>query len=356
MLPVLPPPCIPPAADSSSTPLDSGPDRGNPLNTTAILSVSNLQVRYPVSGRRMLTAIDDLSLTLHHGETLAVVGESGCGKSTLARAICGLTPISAGEIRFGGERLHGGDRRAVRRIGKHIQYVFQDPLDALDPRMTIAEILAEPLRHHFPKLTRGERQRRIDTALDAVALSPRHLTRYPHEFSGGQAQRIGIARALICDPSILICDEPVSALDVSIQAQIINLLQDVQHERRLAMLFISHDLRVVRHIADRMMVLYLGRLMEAGPAAALFDQPRHPYTRALLAAIPKADPAEEQERLEATPPLGNDLPSPLDPPSGCVFRTRCPEAAEPCKTYRHPPMELSLSHAVNCVHATTPDG
>jgi len=320
------------------------------LSTTAILSVSNLQVRYPVSGRRMLTAIEDLSLTLHRGETLAVVGESGCGKSTLARAICGLTPFSAGEIHLEGKRLHNGHRRAVRRIGKHIQYVFQDPLDALDPRMTIAEILAEPLRHHFLNLTRGERQRHIDAALAAVALSPRHLTRYPHEFSGGQAQRIGIARALICEPSILICDEPVSALDVSIQAQIINLLQDIQRERRLAMLFISHDLRVVRHIADRMIVLYLGRLMEAGPAAALFDQPRHPYTRALLAAIPKADTAEEQQRLKTALPLGSDLPSPLDPPSGCVFRTRCPEAVEPCKKAPGHSASPSLTRVVNCIH------
>ena len=326
------------------------------MSTTAILSVSNLQVRYPVTDKRLLTAIDDLSLTLHRGETLAVVGESGCGKSTLARAICGLTPISNGEIRLGRERLHNGDRRAVRRIGKHIQYVFQDPLDALDPRMTIAEILAEPLRRHFPNLTRGERQQRIATTLDAVALSPRHLTRYPHEFSGGQAQRIGIARALICEPSILICDEPVSALDVSIQAQIINLLQDIQRERRLAMLFISHDLRVVRHIADRMMVLYLGRLMEAGPATDLFDQPHHPYTRALLAAIPKADPAEEQQRLQATPPLGSDLPSPLDPPSGCVFRTRCTRAIPPCETYRLPSARRHPNHIVNCLHTAAQKG
>ncbi len=314
-----------------------------------LLSISRLRVHYPV-GRRRLVAIDDISLTLHRGETLAIVGESGCGKSTLARAICGLTPATAGKIEIEGEPIDPSASRAVRQIGRRVQYVFQDPLDALDPSMTIGQILDEPLRHHFPGLSRQARRRRVEQAAEDVAVSRQQLDRYPHEFSGGQAQRIGIARALVSEPSVLICDEPVSALDVSIQAQIINLLRELQRKRQLAMVFISHDLRVVRQMADRMMVLYLGRVMESGPADTLFEAPRHPYTRALLAAVPREEPAAERQRIATLEPLVSELPSPLDPPSGCVFRTRCPEATAACADHR-PATAAFGEPLVNCLLA-----
>ncbi len=316
-----------------------------PVTTSSLLSVSQLSVHYPV-GKRRLTAIDNISFTVEQGKTLAIVGESGCGKSTLARAICGLTPIGSGRIRLDGEPIDTSASNTVRSLGKRIQYIFQDPLDALDPRMTIGQILDEPLRHHFPDLSRSARRQRIEQALDNVAMSVEHLKRYPHEFSGGQAQRIGIARALVCEPSLLICDEPVSALDVSIQAQIINLLRQLQRQRQLTMLFISHDLRVVRQLADQVMVLYLGHVMESGPANALFDDPRHPYTRALLSAVPLDDPAAEKRRIEALRPLRGELPSPLDPPSGCVFRTRCPQAIPACAEFQP---KTKGAHIVNCL-------
>ncbi len=318
---------------------------------TPILSVKHLTVRYPLARGQSLTAVKDVSLTLQRGETLAIVGESGCGKSTLARAICGLTGSSKGEIQLEGGTDTSKGKAKLHSIGRHIQYIFQDPLDALNPHMTIGTILQEPLKNLYPAMTTAERQQRIMQAIDDVALSPEHLSRYPHEFSGGQAQRIGIARALVSEPEILLCDEPVSALDVSIQAQIINLLQRLQQQRQLAMLFISHDLRVVRHLADRVMVLYLGRVMEIASAVTLFNKPRHPYTRALLDAIPLSDPRQEQQRLKTTTPLRGDLPSPIAPPSGCVFRSRCPIADNDCAQKAPPAEEKEDGHLVYCPKA-----
>ncbi len=319
------------------------------MDSSPLLRVSHLTVRYSLSRHEQLTAIDDVSLQLQPGETLAVVGESGCGKSTLAKAICGLLPASSGDILLHGEALPSRPQQRIRFAARHMQYIFQDPLDALDPRMTIGEILAEPLRGLNPELSAAERQRRVKQALDDVAMPEASLHRYPHEFSGGQAQRISIARALVSEPAILICDEPVSALDVSIQAQIINLLGRLQRERNLAMLFISHDLRVVQHLADQMIVLYLGKLMESGPATRLFEQPQHPYTRALLAAIPCPDPAAERERIALGSTLHGDLPSPVNPPSGCVFRTRCPEAIPACAKYQPAAAKSAAAMRVNCL-------
>ena len=319
------------------------------MDSSPLLRVSHLTVRYSLSRHEQLTAIDDVSLQLQPGETLAVVGESGCGKSTLAKAICGLLPATGGDVFLHGEALPARPQQRIRFAARHMQYIFQDPLDALDPRMTIGEILAEPLRGLNPELSAAERQRRIEQALDDVAMPEASLHRYPHEFSGGQAQRISIARALVSEPAILICDEPVSALDVSIQAQIINLLGRLQHERNLAMLFISHDLRVVQHLADQMIVLYLGKLMESGPATRLFEQPQHPYTRALLAAIPRPDPAAERERISLGSTLHGDLPSPVNPPSGCVFRTRCPEAIPACAQYQPAAGKTAAAMRVNCL-------
>lgn len=298
----------------------------------SLLEVRDLVVRFRVPGRgllarsRELVAVQGVSLALVAGETLGVVGESGCGKSTLARAILGLVPAAAGSIRMAGEEVTGMDARALRRYRRRAQIVFQDPLAALDPRMNIGQAIEEPLRTHHAGLPRDERRRRVAAMVEKVGLDPRQLNRYPHEFSGGQCQRIGIARALVLEPELLICDEPVSALDVSVQAQIVNLLGQLQRDLGLAMLFIAHDLSVVRHVSHRIMVMYLGRTAELAAAEDLYADPRHPYTRTLIQAVPVPDP---RARLPAQPAAG-ELPSPLDPPSGCVFRTRCPWAIARC--------------------------
>jgi oligopeptide transport system ATP-binding protein len=301
-----------------------------------LLKVDNLQVRFAVNRNRRwpweapqtLKAVDGVSFELYPGETLGVVGESGCGKSTLARAILGLLPAQGGQVSWLGEDLLGLDRRGWKNKRRELQIIFQDPLASLNPRMTIGEIIAEPLRSLRPDVPREEVKRKVRETMQLVGLLPNQINRYPHEFSGGQCQRIGIARALIVDPKLIVCDEPVSALDVSIQAQIVNLLKDLQSRLDLTLIFIAHDLSIVEHISDRVMVMYLGHVMELAPKRRLYREPRHPYTQALLSAVPIPDP--ELERNKTIQLLPGDLPSPINPPSGCVFRTRCPRAIEAC--------------------------
>ena len=303
--------------------------------TMPLLSVRDLHVHFKVRGegvffpeRRTLKAVNGVSFDLQPGETLGIVGESGCGKSTLARALLNLIPATSGQITWMGEDMRGASPARWQQVRRSVQMVFQDPLASLDPRMNVAQIVGEPLRTHQPHLSGADVLRQVKETLVKVGLSEEHLYRYPHEFSGGQCQRIGIARALILKPRLIVCDEPVSALDVSIQAQIINLLQDLQREMQLALVFIAHDLAVVKHVSQRILVMYLGRTMELAPKQALYREPRHPYTRALLSAVPLADP--RRERAKTIQMLSGELPSPIDPPSGCVFRTRCPQAFDRC--------------------------
>ncbi|MBW8721984.1 MAG: murein tripeptide/oligopeptide ABC transporter ATP binding protein OppF [Polaromonas sp.] len=300
-----------------------------------ILSVRDLKVHFkvksgawPWSPARTLKAVDGVSFDIHAGETLGVVGESGCGKSTLARAVLNLIPATAGSIAWMGQEMTGASSQAWQTARADIQMIFQDPLASLDPRMPIAQIIAEPLRTHRPGMPEAEVMQRVKAMMGRVGLMPQQINRYPHEFSGGQCQRIGIARALILEPKLIICDEPVSALDVSIQAQIINLLKALQKSMGLALIFIAHDLAVVKHISDRILVMYLGHEMEVAKKKALYAAPRHPYTQALLSAIPIPDPALERKKVIQL--LQGDLPSPMSPPSGCVFRTRCPRAITRC--------------------------
>jgi oligopeptide transport system ATP-binding protein len=303
---------------------------------TALLSVKDLRVHFPVRSEspwpwtptRTLKAVDGVSFDLHAGETLGIVGESGCGKSTLARAVLNLVPLTDGSIRWHGDEMRGASPQAWQVKRRTVQMIFQDPLASLDPRMTVAQIIGEPLRTHCPELSAAQHDDRVLAMMLRVGLTKQQINRYPHEFSGGQCQRIGIARALILRPQVVICDEPVSALDVSIQAQIINLLKELQAEMGLALVFIAHDLAVVKHISQRVMVMYLGRAMEVAAKHALYGTPRHPYTQALLSAIPVPDP--RLERAKTLQLLQGDLPSPINPPSGCVFRTRCPKAVAQC--------------------------
>ena len=309
---------------------------GAPHSPPALLSVKDLRVHFtirsespwPWTPTRALKAVDGVSFDLHAGETLGIVGESGCGKSTLARALLNLVPITDGSIRWHGDEMRGASAQAWQTKRRAVQMIFQDPLASLDPRMTVAQIIGEPLRTHCPELTGIQHNERVLAMMLRVGLTEQQINRYPHEFSGGQCQRIGIARALILRPQVVICDEPVSALDVSIQAQIINLLKELQAEMGLALVFIAHDLAVVKHISQRVMVMYLGRAMEVASKHALYDAPRHPYTQALLSAIPVPDP--RVERAKTLQLLQGDLPSPINPPSGCVFRTRCPKALAQC--------------------------
>ncbi|MEO6017899.1 MAG: murein tripeptide/oligopeptide ABC transporter ATP binding protein OppF [Polaromonas sp.] len=305
-------------------------------SASPILSVRDLKVHFKVKGdspwlwspARTLKAVDGISFDIHAGETLGVVGESGCGKSTLARAVLNLLPVTAGSIVWMGREMTGASSQDWQAARADIQMIFQDPLASLDPRMTVAQIIAEPLRTHRAGMPDDEVMKRVKVMMDRVGLMAQQINRYPHEFSGGQCQRIGIARALILEPKLIICDEPVSALDVSIQAQIINLLKALQKSMGLALIFIAHDLAVVKHISDRILVMYLGHEMEVAHKKALYATPRHPYTQALLSAIPIPDPALERKKVIQL--LHGDLPSPMDPPSGCVFRTRCPQAIARC--------------------------
>ena len=299
-----------------------------------LLSVAGLKVHFSMQtggwfgGMRLLKAVDGVDLTLKAGETLGIVGESGCGKSTLARAILGLVPASAGRVCLLGQDMDELDRESLRATRRELQVIFQDPLASLNPRMTVGDIVSEPLWTHRPDLGPDEVRALVVEVLERVGVSGRELNRYPHEFSGGQCQRIGIARALVLRPKLIICDEPVSALDVSIQAQIVNLLMDLQADFGLALIFIAHDLAVVRHISHRVMVMYLGSIMEVASRQDLYERPGHPYTRALISAVPIPDPDKERSREREL--LSGDLPSPLDPPSGCRFRTRCRYAEERC--------------------------
>ena len=301
-----------------------------------LLQVRDLQVHFPVrlagawpwSPRGKVKAVDGVSFDLHAGQTLGVVGESGCGKSTLARALLNLHPATAGSIMWNDKQMVGASKAQWMAVRKDIQMVFQDPLASLNPRMTAGQIIGEPLRIHRPEVSAGDRAQKVRALMDRVGLTAQQVNRYPHEFSGGQCQRIGIARALILEPQLVVCDEPVSALDVSIQAQIVNLLAELQKDLGLALLFIAHDLAVVRHISQRVMVMYLGRTMEIASRDALYSAARHPYSRALLSAIPILDPEIERNRSRQL--LAGELPSPLNPPSACVFRTRCPIAQAHC--------------------------
>ncbi len=303
---------------------------------TPLLSVRDLQVHFKVRDRKAwpwtpaatLKAVDGVSFDLYAGETLGIVGESGCGKSTLARACLNLIPATGGEVVWAGRTLRPDDHAAWLAARRDIQIIFQDPLASLNPRMTVARIIGEPLRVHRPELSDAQVHEKVAAVMAEVGLTPQQINRYPHEFSGGQCQRIGIARALILEPKLIICDEPVSALDVSIRAQIVNLLQELQRRKGLALIFIAHDLAVVKHISDRVLVLYLGKPMEIAASDALYARPGHPYTEALLSAIPVPDPRVERHKVLQL--LSGDMPSPIDPPSGCVFLTRCPKAIADC--------------------------
>jgi len=307
-----------------------------PETMPPLLSVRDLRVHFKVRDRKAwpwtpsatLKAVDGVSFDLRAGETLGIVGESGCGKSTLARACLNLIPATAGEVVWQGKALRPDDHAAWLAARRDIQIIFQDPLASLNPRMTVGRIIGEPLRIHRPGLSDEEVNAKVRAVMAEVGLTPQQINRYPHEFSGGQCQRIGIARALILEPRLIICDEPVSALDVSIRAQIVNLLQELQRRKGLALIFIAHDLAVVKHISDRVLVLYLGKSMEIAAGDALYARPGHPYTEALLSAIPIPDPRIERGKVLQL--LSGDMPSPIAPPSGCVFRTRCPKAIERC--------------------------
>ncbi|MDP3860512.1 MAG: ATP-binding cassette domain-containing protein [Phaeovulum sp.] len=299
---------------------------------------------WPWTPPRKLHAVNGVSFDLAEGEVLGIVGESGCGKSTLARALIQMVPATGRAIWQGKTDLLPLSRHAMLKYRADIQMVFQDPLASLNPRMTVGEIIAEPLRTHHPELGRDEVKARVKAIMDRVGLLANQINRYPHEFSGGQCQRIGIARALVVGPKLVICDEPVSALDVSIQAQVINLLMELQRDLGLTLIFIAHDLSVVKHISNRVMVLYLGQMMEMASGQALYGAPQHPYTQALLSAVPIPDPVLERQKVVI--PLVGDLPSPLAPPSGCVFRTRCSRAEAICAEAVPQPTEGE--HLVAC--------
>ena len=294
-----------------------------------LLSARGLSKDFPVSGKRRLHALSRVDLDIYEGETLALVGESGCGKSTLGRTLIRLIPATEGSISFEGQDISSMSEKEFRPLRGKMQIIFQDPYASLNPRMTVRDIIAEPLETHHVCADARETTQRVRELMKAAGLSEEYLYRYPHEFSGGQRQRIGIARAIALKPKLIICDEPVSALDVSVQNQILNLLKDLQKEFGLTYLFISHDLSVVRFLSDRTCVMFLGKLCEVGNTAELYEKPLHPYTRFLLGAIPGIDP---RARGEKRPLLKGELPSPIHPPSGCRFHTRCPYATERCRT------------------------
>jgi oligopeptide transport system ATP-binding protein len=317
-----------------------------------ILAVENLVKHFPVGGGvltgplGMVRAVDGVSFSIRRGETLGLVGESGCGKTTTGRCILQLERPTSGRILFEGVDLVTLDQVALRSVRRRIQVIFQDPYSSLNPRMTIGQILAEPLEVHGIVREKAARAERVRELLTQVGLAPQHARRYPHQLSGGQRQRVGIARALAMEPSLIVCDEPVSALDVSIQAQIINLLEDLQARYGLTYLFIAHDLSVVRHISDRVAVMYLGKIAEITERTALYAEPMHPYTRALLSAVPIPDPGLEATRERTV--LRGEVPSPLNPPRGCVFHPRCSIAVDRCSAEVPPLREIRPGHWAAC--------
>ena len=310
-----------------------------------LLEVKGLKKYFPLSRHRVLRAVDDVSFQIEEGETFGLVGESGCGKTTLGRTIIGLYPATAGEIRFEGRDITHLKGKEAYRITKDIQMIFQDPYASLNPRMTVADIVAEGLDLHG--MYRGaERQKRIYELLDMVGMLPEHASRFPHEFSGGQRQRVGIARALAVEPKLIICDEPISALDVSIQAQVINLLKNLQKELGLTYLFIAHDLAMVEHISSRIGVMYLGSMVEMGSSHELMESPKHPYTKALLSAVPFADPDASRARKRIH--LAGEVPSPISIGKGCKFQTRCPFCTERCRQEMPPMRETGEGRFCAC--------
>jgi oligopeptide transport system ATP-binding protein len=341
----------------------AGARGGQPLTATGgrdpLISIRELKVHFDLGGggawdklvggspvRRVVKAVDGVSIDIFPGETLGLVGESGCGKSTLGRALLRLTEPTGGQVVFRGEDLARLSKSVLRGRRRHLQMIFQDPYASLNPRMTVAQIIGEPLDTFG--LARGrERVERVRELMETVGLSPRFVKRYPHEFSGGQRQRIGIARALAADPDFIVADEPISALDVSIQAQIMNLMERLQRERDLTYLFISHDLRAIRHVSDRVAVMYLGKLVELADAKVIYRDPLMPYTKALISAVPVPDPVVEASRQRIV--LQGDVPSPINPPAGCRFHTRCPWAIEACREVVPPLAEIKPSHFAACI-------
>ena len=311
-----------------------------------LISIRDLKVHFDLGGRRVVKAVDGVSLDINEGETLGLVGESGCGKSTLGRAVLRLTEPTSGQVFYHNQDLAHLSGKQLREQRRHLQIIFQDPYASLNPRMTVGQIVGEPLETF--RLARGrEAEQRVQELLETVGLSKRFTKRFPHEFSGGQRQRIGIARALAVDPDFIVADEPISALDVSIQAQIMNLLEKLQREKNLTYLFISHDLRAIRHVSDRVAVMYLGKIVELADAKTIYVEPLMPYTKALISAVPVPDPEIEATRQRIM--LEGDVPSPINPPSGCPFHTRCPYAIEVCKEVVPQLVEIKPAHFAACV-------
>ncbi|MBN2472390.1 MAG: dipeptide ABC transporter ATP-binding protein [Anaerolineae bacterium] len=318
-----------------------------------LLKVDKLKKYFPITSGIVIQrhvgdvkAVDDVSFHVYRGETLGLVGESGCGKSTTGRTILQLYRPTAGSVEFEGVKLESVKGEDLRKMRRQMQMIFQDPYASLNPRMTIGRIIAEPLQVHQVTNTSKERQERVEYLMEKVGLNPYFINRYPHEFSGGQRQRIGIARALALEPSFIVCDEPISALDVSIQAQVVNLLEDLQGEMNLTYLFIAHDLSMVRHICDRVAVMYLGRVVEVAETEELYTNPLHPYTQALLSAVPVPDPKVEAQRKRII--LKGDVPTPINPPQGCNFNTRCPVAVDVCFGEDPELVEVRPEHWVSC--------
>jgi oligopeptide transport system ATP-binding protein len=320
------------------------------ISVMSLLEVKDLKVHFPIRAGVLqkpvawVRAVDGVSLSIREGETVGLVGESGCGKTTLGRTILRLYDPTAGEIWFGGHNVAGHDGAVLKEFRRQAQMIFQDPFGSLNPRMTVGRIIGEALRVHRLSANQQAERDRVAELLEAVGLRPEHSRRYPHEFSGGQRQRIGIARALAVEPKFIVCDEPVSALDVSVQAQIINLLQELQEKLHLTYLFIAHDLAVVEHISDRVLVMYLGKIVEDATAEELYANPQHPYTRALISAVPTIDPATKRQRIV----LPGDVPSPINPPAGCPFHPRCPQAIERCRQVVPAWREVRPGHRVAC--------
>ena len=337
-----------------------GSENGNGASGEVLLDVRNLKKYFPVHrgilGRTVghMKAVDGVSFQLRRGETLGLVGESGCGKSTTGRAILRLVEPTAGQVIFDGEDLATLDRERLRTLRRRAQIVFQDPFSSLNPRMTVGAMLREVLKVHRLAPKGPARSRRVSELLEIVGLRPEDADRYPHEFSGGQRQRIGIARALSVEPDFIVCDEPVSALDVSVQAQVINLLRDLQEEFGLTYLFIAHDLAVVERVSDQVAVMYLGKIVESGTAEDLYGSPQHPYTKALLSAVPRPDPKAARTRQRIM--LSGDVPSPMNPPSGCPFHPRCPHPGkdEECGRVVPPLEEKAAGHFAACIKGVMP--